>query len=368
MSNQIRVLVVDDSAVMRRCISEVFEQTAGYSLIGIARNGAQAIEMAREHKPDLITLDIEMPEVDGLHALPRLKRCCSARIIMVSSLTSEGSTATLTALRLGADDFIAKDHATLASNTDDIRKQLIAKGRALVAHADGDQSKTVKPASPKAPPATPDAAHTHATLPERLDLSRTTFLGIGSSTGGPPVLEHLLTHLPESLKVPIVIAQHMPLLFTRAMANRLNELCHQTVVLGEHGMPIVEGYIYIAPGGQHTGVRSQRNRLGLQVTDEPLDAPYKPSVDVLFGSMAEHVGRNATGIMLTGMGNDGLMGSRSLHQRGGKLIAQDKASCVVWGMPRAITDDGIADAVGNPDQISRALANVGKPARQSPAA
>jgi len=371
MSNEVRVLVVDDSAVMRRCISEVFEKTDGFSLLGIARNGAQAIEMARKLKPDLITLDIEMPEVDGLHALPTLKRCCEARIIMVSSLTTAGSNATLTALRLGADDFIAKDHATMASNTDDIRRHLLNKSRALCPKAARPNPGTPpKPGAPAPSQSQPPAAapRVYGPAPERLDLTRTTLIGIGSSTGGPPVLEKLLTGLPATLKTPIVIAQHMPLLFTKAMATRLDGLCPLNVVLAEHGMPILDHHVYIAPGGQHTSVRNQRGRLGLQVSSDPPDEPYKPSANVLFSSMAEHIGATALGVMFTGMGNDGLVGCRALHQRGGKLIAQDEKSCVVWGMPRAITEDGITDAIGTPDQITRALAKLGAQARQSPAA
>jgi len=338
----IRVLVVDDSAFMRKAISRMLEEASGIEVVATGNNGLQAVELAKKYKPDVMTLDIEMPQMDGLTALGHIKRACNTRVIMISSLTTEGSHVTLRALRRGADDFITKDCSQVSLNIVSIEKDLLSKIRAL-GHAARTQPAKAKVAEPV------DSGPDHVNLSGR----RFRLIAVGSSTGGPPALEKLLIELPADLTCPIVVAQHMPALFTKSMAERLDERCKMHVKQAEDGETANAGTIYIAEGGKHVRIRRGAiGRFALEVCAKPTDAPYHPSVDELYRSAAELLGNQVLGVMLTGMGQDGLEGGRVLHQKGGPIIAQDHASSVVYGMPKAVTEAGLVCANMPPEKIN----------------
>jgi len=333
-----RVLITDDSAFMRSAIRKLLQTADDIEVVASARNGVEAIDLATKHQPDIITLDIEMPEMDGLTALPHLRRVCRATVLMISSLTAEGSHATLTAMRLGAADFITKEQSQITLNTVSIESQLLVKIRQLARasrHAHHDLSFT--------PPTKP----TGELVPRHIQL-----IAIASSTGGPPVLERLVEGLPAGLPCPVVIAQHMPAIFTQAMSERLDKVGQVPVEHGRHGLRLEPGHVYVAPGAMHSRVRSGIGRgMWLEVSPEPNDLLYRPSADELLRSSAEVCGDALLGIVLTGMGEDGVIGARVLRDRGGRLIAQDHASSVVYGMPKAVVQAGLADAVLPPAGI-----------------
>jgi two-component system chemotaxis response regulator CheB len=336
-----RVLVTDDSAFMRRAIRQMLEEEPDIEVVAVAHDGKMAVEYAKQHEPDVITLDIEMPVMDGLTALRHIMRQNPTQVLMISSLTTEGSVASLQALRMGAADVIAKEHSTCAANILEIKEHLVRRVREL---AKSRKPRTNQPAQ---------VAPSHA-IP-KLNLRDYRMLAIGSSTGGPPALEKILPALPANFPMPVVVAQHMPLVFTQSMSKRLDEVCPMKVVHADHGTPILAGQIHIAPGAQHLHVVQKAGRMFAEVNDEPKTAAYKPSVSALFESCATTTGRSTLGIVLTGIGDDGLTGAKTLHALGATLIAQDEASSVVYGMPRAIAEANIAQAQLNPESIAATL-------------
>lgn len=340
----IRVLVVDDSAFMRKAISSMLDHADGITVVGTACNGVQALEQAQKLKPDAITLDLEMPHMDGLTALRQLKTICPVPVLVVSSLTTEGSHMALKALHMGAADVIAKNVSQVSLDIVKIEDNLVAKLRAIV---------EAGPTARKRPVPV-------ATAPSlQLRKDRLEVILIGSSTGGPPVLETILSAIPTEINLPIVVAQHMPLVFTQAMAERLDESCALKVVHGEHGMPLLPGHVFIGKGGQHVRVqKGGGGRLRLEISPIPRNALYKPSVNELFNSGAAICQHRVLAIVLTGMGDDGLEGGRKLHAIKAPLIAQDHASCVVYGMPKAVTQAGLASASMSPPQIAQALRSL----------
>lgn len=344
----IRVLVVDDSAFMRKVISSMLNGADGIEVVGTAGDGLDAIKQTEQLKPDAITLDVEMPNMDGLTALRQIKRISAAPVLMISSITTEGSFATLAALRAGATDFIAKDSSQISLGITRIEDELIAKIRAVVG---AGRARTARGSAPVLRPTSVD-------LPQ-LRSRDYDLITIGSSTGGPPVLETILTALPADMRQPIIIAQHMPRLFTESLATRLDELCAVTVLHGENGLPLLSGQVYVGPGGQH--VRARRAALGkyrLEVSAEPADALYKPSVNELFSSAGHAFGRRVLAVVLTGMGDDGLLGSRDLSHKQATILAQEHSSCAVYGMPKVVTQAGLVAANLTPDQLGAALASL----------
>jgi len=340
-----RVLVTDDSAFMRRAIRSMLESEPGFEVVGVARNGREAVEMAQQYKPDAITLDIEMPEMDGLTALRHIMRTSPTAVLMLSSLTTEGSHAALQALKLGAADVLAKDMSQISLSVTNIRDELIERIKVI-----GASPKYKKAALGEAPPPIKPTA-----LPS-YRRSQFDVICIGSSTGGPPVLETILGPLSAKLSTPIVVAQHMPKIFTLSMAQRLDELCGATVVHAEDRMPLERGKIYIAPGGLHTHIHKDGlAKFSLRVNDRPTDAPFKPSVDALFASAAEATGRRTLAVVLTGIGSDGLIGARDLHAKGAPILAQSQETCVVYGMPKAVTQAAIIDASLDPEDIGKVI-------------
>lgn len=357
----IRVLVVDDSALMRKALSGFITSDARLQLVGTAFNGREGLEKVALLKPDVVTMDIEMPVLDGLSALRELRRVHPGRspaVLMCSSLTVEGSRAAFDALRLGAADVIAKDPSEVGKGHAGFRAELIEKLVAISPRPAATPRALERPATSAAP-----GKAVAGTIP-RLSGVELELVAIGSSTGGPPVLEKLIASLPAGFRLPIVVAQHMPAMFTRTLAERLNELCAVRVVLAQHGMPVLPGTVYISEGGHQTRVERAGGRLRITCSTEPANALYKPSVNELFESIASACGPATLALMLTGMGDDGAIGAERLTRAGGRLVAQEASSCVVYGMPRAVVDRGLALAAISPTQMVELLASLAlSPAR-----
>lgn len=348
----IRVLVIDDSAFMRRAISEMLNDAPGVEVVATGRNGKEGVELAKQHKPDVVTLDIEMPEMDGLTALRHIKRSIETQVLMCSSLTTEGSQESLKALRMGAADVIAKDHSTFSTKMHEMRDDLLRRVRALGEPRRPKLSSSAGLASSKSA-AGPTPIRTGA-----FKVDRPKLVVIGSSTGGPPVLEDILTALPGPPSCPIVVAQHMPEVFTRTMTDRLDKLCSMPVELIEHGCAIRDGVVYIAPGGHHTAVYAAGAAFKAGVSDEPASELFKPSANVLLGSAAQAAKAATVGIILTGIGKDGTDGAKAVRDAGGKVATQSEETCVVYGMPRSVDEAGLSDASMTPAQIGTSLSPI----------
>lgn len=352
MSRKIRVIVVDDSALVRSLLSEIINRQRDMECIGTANDPLIAREMIRELNPDVITLDVEMPRMDGIDFLGRLMRLRPMPVVMISTLTERGAEVTMKALELGAVDFVAKPRVGLASGLNELASQIVDKIRvAAVAHVRRAPSREAAPAGSAqgagAAPAVPASA-----LLGRLSTEK--LICIGASTGGTEAIKEVLVQMPADSPA-IVITQHMPAGFTTSFAARLNGLCQITVKEAVNGERILPGHAYIAPGGTRFSVaRSGANYVAV-VDDGPPVNRHKPSVEVLFKSAAAVVGRNAFGIMLTGMGNDGAAAMREMKDAGSYNYVQDEATCIVFGMPREAIVHGAADEVLPLGQIAPAL-------------
>lgn len=338
MADRIRVLVVDDSAFMRNALTRNIERDSRFKVIDTAVDGREAVEKALRLKPDVVTLDVEMPVMNGLDALRAIVARTSIPVIMVSAATESGAKTTMEALEIGAVDFIPK-----SKGADQIHEKLFAAVTANLARP----PRAPRPQQRRAqPPRWPIEARARREDPK--------IIIIGSSTGGPQALEALIGQLPANLPVPIVIAQHMPPQFTLALAKRLDACCALKVVEAIDGDLLVNGTVYIGPGGMHLRVTPT----SLRVEPDNGESLYKPSVDVLAESALAVFGRKVLGVMLTGMGNDGMKGFLKLHQAGAYNLVQDQASCVVYGMPRAVADAGGADEVLPLDKIGQRIRSI----------
>lgn len=387
-AGRIRVLVCDDSAFMRKALSQLITSDAALTVIDTARNGQEAAEKARALKPDVVTMDIEMPVLNGHEALKRIRRECRddpggpPAVLMCSSLTSAGSHDALQALREGAADVIAKDHSFFSTKMDAMRDDLVRKIKAVgaararrAALLNRSNPESLKTATEKcaqiaarlgaglgAPVADVPISGAMNLLGRRIDL-----VVIGSSTGGPPVLEQVLGALPPGLPCPVVIAQHMPVSFTKAMSERLDGLCAISVVHGEHGMPLHAGSAYVIPGAKHGRVRAiGPGPMRLEVSDDPKAAPFKPSANELVASASRQCGKHALAAVLTGLGDDGKLGCQELVKAGGLVLAQDPLSSVVYGMPKAAAEVGGVSMT--PESIAKTIASLCKGASASSAA
>lgn len=330
----IRLLVVDDSAFMRKAIENMVKNAPDIQIVGFGRNGKEAVELAEKLSPDVITLDIEMPIMDGLEALRQIMSKCPTSVIMVSSLTTEGAEATLKALELGAVDFLAKDKSFASFGVMKLEDQIIEKIRQFAT------KKHFKRPSAKQP----DKTITTFTTP-KVGLGSKKVVAIGTSTGGPQSLQKVIPLLPTSLNKPVLVVQHMPPNFTASLANRLNTLSQLTVVEAQGKEKLEPNTVYIAKGGFHLKIKKIGTNYYTEVTNEPSNMLHIPSVDVMIDSVAENFGRDALGVIMTGMGSDGLKGLQKLKGLGGAVIAQNQETCVVYGMPRAVVEAGIADEV-----------------------
>jgi two-component system chemotaxis response regulator CheB len=338
----IRVLVVDDSAVMRAFLSRVVASQPDMELLGASPDPLLAIDRIRRTPPDVITLDVEMPRMNGLDFLRNLMMVRPLPVIMISSLTREGAETTMKALELGAVDFIPKpaSYDQLEQNAQEIADKIRAAAGARVSR----RRPVLAPPAQKSRP---------APLLHSAPIALHRVIGIGASTGGVEALRDVLTHLPSSMP-PIVIAQHMPPGFTETFAKRLDTLCRIHVKQAEDSEPVHGGVAYIAPGGRHLVVARRGTGYSLRVTDDPPVNRHRPSVDTLFRSIAKAAGSQAIGVMLTGMGGDGADAMLEMRRAGAYNIAQDEASCVVFGMPRqAIAAGGVNEVTSLPDIAAR---------------
>lgn len=346
---------------MRRALSAIIATDAELELVGTAFNGRNALDKIEKLDPDVVTLDIEMPELDGIGALKQImaSREHPPAILMCSSLTAEGSQTALEALQHGAADVIAKPTSAAGIHESPDARLMLDKIRGVAKHRRQFRrfARGAKPAAAEqqAQQQQPKRAVPISSLPKR----PVSCVVVGSSTGGPPALEAMLGQLPTDLAVPIVVAQHMPPMFTQSLASRLDSVTALTVVHAETGMPLLPGTVYIAQGGRHLRVaRVGAGRSRLEITTQPTEALYKPSVNVLFESAAQVFGPKLLGIMLTGMGDDGAKGSKSLVDAGGMLLGQTEASCVVYGMPRAVQEAGLVTAQLDPADLGRAITHL----------
>ena len=349
---KIRVVVVDDSALVRSLLAEIINRQIDMECIGTANDPLIAREMIRELNPDVLTLDVEMPRMDGIDFLGRLMRLRPMPVVMISTLTEHGAEVTLKALELGAIDFVAKPRIGLADGINQLATQIVEKVRvAAVAQIKRAVAQPTASATPVSAGAPPPVRAESASL-GRISTEKLIF--IGASTGGTEAIKEILTRMPAD-SPGIVITQHMPPGFTTSFAARLNSLCQITVQEAVNAGRILPGHAYIAPGGKQFRVnRSGANYFAVVEDGEAVNR-HKPSVEVLFKSAASVVGKNAFGIMLTGMGNDGAKAMRDMKDAGSYNYVQDEASCIVFGMPREAIVHGAADEVLPLADIAAAL-------------
>ena len=345
---KIRVLVVDDSALVRSLLAEIINRQPDMECVGSANDPLIAREMIRELNPDVITLDIEMPRMDGIDFLGRLMRLRPMPVLMISTLTERGAEVTMKALELGAVDFVAKPRIGVADGLSELSTQIVEKVRiAAAAHI---KRSLAAPAA--VGPGMPVPVRAAVTSIGRVSTEK--LICIGASTGGTEAIKEILTRMPAD-SPGIVITQHMPPGFTTSFAARLNSLCQITVKEAVHGERILPGHAYIAPGGKQFRVDRSGANYVAAVEDGELVNRHKPSVEVLFKSAAHVVGRNAFGVMLTGMGIDGAKAMREMKDAGSYNFVQDEASCIVFGMPREAILHGAADEVLPLNAIAPAL-------------
>jgi two-component system, chemotaxis family, protein-glutamate methylesterase/glutaminase len=339
-----KVLIVDDSALMRQMLTEILSSDAQFEVVGSASDPYIAREKIKRLNPDVLTLDVEMPRMDGVTFLRNLMRLRPMPVVMVSSLTERGAEVTLEALEIGATDFVTKPKLDLAHSFNQYAEEVLAKVKCAA------RSKVqAYTGQPTAKPGEPTERHSADAVLIRRDTSRylkTTdkILAIGASTGGTEAIKELLIRLPASTP-GTVITQHIPELFSGAFAKRMNSVSAMTVQEAQDGVQILPGHAYIAPGNRHLIVERNGARYVCRLHDGPPVNRHRPSVDVLFRSVAQNVGINAVGVILTGMGNDGAAGMKEMHDAGIKTIAQDEKTSVVWGMPGEAVKHGGVDKI-----------------------
>jgi len=349
-NKKIKVLIVDDSALVRQLLSEIFAADPGLEVVGTAQDAYMAREKIKRFNPDVLTLDVEMPKMDGIQFLRNLMRLRPMPVVMCSSLTERGADVTLDALALGAVDFVTKPKVDLAYRLEDYAQDIIAKVKA----ASRARVRTLAPGDAAAATAAPHAIKiveklsADAVLPRSAQPRhfRTTdqIVAIGASTGGTEAIREVLVRLPPDAP-GIVITQHIPKAFSGPFAARMNSCSPLTVCEARDGQQILPGHVFIAPGDLHLLVVRDGAQYRCRLNDGPPVQRHKPSVDVLFRSVAQNAGPNAIGVMLTGMGRDGAEGMKEMRDAGAACIAQDEATSVVWGMPGAAYEAGAAETL-----------------------
>lgn len=371
----VKVLVVDDSGFFRRRVTEILGGDPHIQVVGVASNGQEAIEKTLTLRPDVITMDYEMPVMDGITAVREIMKRAPTPVLMFSSLTYEGARVSLDALDAGAADYLPKNFEDISRNPDKVRQLLCERVHALARSnrrslglnapnvATPEAAPARQPDSPAArqvsqPALAPErqaaAAPRVSSPPPRKRQYR--LVAIGTSTGGPVALQKVLTQLPASFPAPLLLIQHMPAAFTKAFAERLDKLCRITVKEAEDGDTLRAGVALLAPGGKQM-MLDGRGVVRILPGDERLN--YRPCVDVTFGSAAKAFQDKVLAVVLTGMGADGREGARMLKQAGSSIWAQDEASCVIYGMPMAVAKANLADGVYSLDDIGRYLAELG---------
>jgi two-component system, chemotaxis family, protein-glutamate methylesterase/glutaminase len=365
---RLRVLIVDDAVVMRRMITEVLSRDPGLEVIGTAANGRLALQKIAQTQPDVITLDVEMPEMDGVATVREIrKQWPRLPVIMFSTLTQRGAAVTLDALAAGATDYVTKP-ANVGSITEGMQRlehDLVPKIKLHCLQTAPAAPAPIAPAGTR--PTSPSAAAPGAggiILPPRTPLraaapsagQRIDVVAIGSSTGGPNALADLFPQIPGGFEVPILVVQHMPPVFTKMLAERLGRGSKLRFHEGENGMPVQAGHVYIAPGGHHMEVVREDKLVKIRLQDGPPENSCRPAVDVLFRSVAQVYGSHTLAVILTGMGSDGLKGCTTLRERGAPVFAQDQATSVVWGMPGYVSQAGLAEKILPLPQIAPEIA------------
>jgi two-component system chemotaxis response regulator CheB len=352
----LRVLVVDDTIMYRKVVGDILAEMPGVEVVGTANNGKIALSRIASLKPDLITLDVEMPVMNGLETLQEMQKSCpDVGVIMLSTLTKRGSEITMKALELGAFDFIAKpDSDVMQDNVQMLRNALMPRVKAYAKRLEmrvllKQRTRPVGAAGPVGQPAPASSAAAPAAVTMAAAPSRRTgkskAVAIGISTGGPNALTRMLPQLPK-LGVPIFIVQHMPPLFTKSLAESLDAKCQYEVREAEHNEVVRPDVIYIAPGGRHMRVASGAGGAKIiQITDDPPENNCKPAVDYMFRSVAREYGALSTGVIMTGMGGDGTLGLKVLKSFGAVTVGQDEETCVVYGMPKTAVEAGVVDVV-----------------------
>ncbi|WP_411681745.1 protein-glutamate methylesterase/protein-glutamine glutaminase [Clostridium thailandense] len=332
---QCGVLVVDDSSFMRRCISLIIEKEPQFFIIGIARNGIDAIEKAQRLKPDIITMDVEMPELNGIDALKEIMKSSPVPVVMLSNHTEQGAQLALEALEKGAVDFFLKKSLIGEEANEEVIGEFLNRLRAIAASGKVQTNKELLETKKL------DLQEIHKSNP----VKKRNFVIIGCSTGGPSALQSILPRFPRDLEVPIVVLQHMPPGFTKPLAERFDTICNLKVKEIEDGDFLEAGNIYIAPSGFQTYFEHDKeNKIIFKVKDySPIETLYKPSINVTLNSAAPLFGNRLISVILTGMGNDGLIGCQSVKENNGYVIVEAEESCIVYGMPKVVFEAGLAD-------------------------
>jgi two-component system, chemotaxis family, protein-glutamate methylesterase/glutaminase len=327
----IRVVVVDDSPFVRQALSRMLGVAADIEVVGTAVDGQDGVEKVCALRPDVVTLDVKMPRMGGLEALQRIMAECPTAVLLLSSLTSDGGEVTLRGLELGAMDFVDKSTVQGQMNLLELADELLAKVRAL---ASVPRARLVPAREPG-----PEVARAGA----RPAAQRAEVVVIGTSTGGPPALQAIIPRLPAQLGAPLLIVQHMPAGFTRSLAERLDQRSRLRVREAEEGDVLESGVVLIAPAGRHMKVRRRGAETRVWLDEEPRSALHRPAIDVLMSSVAKLYGRHALGILLTGMGSDGVEGLRAIRAAGGRTLAESEETAVIYGMPKAAVEAGVVD-------------------------
>ena len=355
----IRVLIVDDSAFMRKAIRQMLETDSAIEVIGAARDGQEGLDMCIELKPDVVTMDIEMPRMNGIQATEEIMSKSPCPILMLSSLTTDGAKATLDALDKGAVDYIPKNLARSALDVIKVQEELItkikavsSKGHALSAMGSPQVARVYTP---------PPVVAERSKMPQRSihATQKVAVIVIGASTGGPKAIQHILPSIPVEINIPILVVVHMPEAFTGPFATRMDSICDYNVREAKNNDRLEAGTVLVAPGGLQTRLK----RLGsidvaVEVSDGPADQVYKPSVDITMDSVGKVFPGRSLGVILTGMGQDGLNGIKVIKSSGGKVMAQDEATSVVYGMPKAVVDAGLADKIVPLESIAGEIVNM----------
>ena len=354
MPDKIRVMIVDDSSFMRKSIERMLT-TEDITVVGTARDGLDALEKMPSLKPDLVTLDVEMPKMDGLACLKQIMTDHPMPVLMLSGLTVEGAKSTFEALSLGALDFIAKDENIL-----NIQQELQEKVRKLARSpkfkfSRFSQLSSAAPAAPR-----PVTAQTQTSIFSTQKAAtgsipatpRVEMIVLGCSTGGPKALQEFLPYLPKNLPVPMLIVQHMPASFTKPFAERLNSICQLEIKEASNGDIPQAGHVYIAPGGIHMHIRGRLGKYAIELNPEPAGTLHRPSVDVLFQSAYDACSCQLLAIILTGMGSDGALGMQKLKSKGTYTVAEAESSCIVYGMPKSAVELGCVDVVSPVQEIA----------------
>ena len=357
---KVKVLIVDDSAVIRKVLGDLITEDPDLEVVGTAANGKIALTQIEAFQPDVITLDIEMPEMDGLQTVQEIRRRgLTTPIIMCSSLTAAGATHTLDALAFGASDYVTKPSSHGVNTRQVVGEELLRKIKGLT-RSDGSGKQlsdtTATAVQGRSTTIIEVSAGKEPHVPRNECAGA---VAIGVSTGGPNALQALLPKLPVQLGFPVFIVQHMPALFTKLLADRLCAVSKLPVVEAEHGQEVKNGHIYLAPGGFHMEVKRLLGRVTIALNEGEPENSCRPAVDVLFRSVAAVYGSSALAVVLTGMGQDGLKGCQRIQQAGGTIIAQDRETSAVWGMPAAVVEAGLTATVAPLSEVAEIIARGG---------